>query len=200
VIHNSKMVTIDQIKKLRQETGVSIIECKKALGEAQGDINLAKKVLRKWGRNFAEKKLKRETKEGLIESYIHQNKKIGVMLELGCESDFVVRSKEFQKLAHELCLQIAAMNPKFCKEEDVPDEFLIGERKIYREQFKESGKSQKEISQIIEGKIKKYKEEIALLSQPWIKDETKTVKDLIDEYIARIGENIMVKRFVRYEI
>ena len=194
------MISIAQIKKLRQETGVSIIECKKALEKTRGDINLAKEILRKWGKNFAEKKLKRTAKEGLIESYIHSDKKIGVMLELGCESDFVARSEEFQKLAHELCLQIAAMNPLFVKEEDVPDEFLISERKIYQEQFRSSGKPQRIIDQIVEGKIKKYKEEISLLSQSWIKDETKTVKDLIDEYIARIGENIMVKKFVRYEI
>ena len=194
------MVTIDQIRKLRQETSVSIIECKKALEEAQGDINLAKEILRKWGRDFAGKKLKRETKEGLIETYIHPNKKIGVMLELGCESDFVARSEEFQKLAHELCLQIAAMNPLFLDLKDVPEEFLEGERKIYREQFSDTGKPRKIIEEIVEGKIKKYKEEISLLSQPWIKDETKTVKDLIDGYIARMGENVVVKRFVRYEI
>jgi len=194
------MVSIAQIKKLRQETGVSVIECKKALEKTQGDINLAKEILRKWGKNFAEKKLKRTTEEGLIETYIHPNKKIGAILKLGCESDFVARSEEFQKLAHELCLQIAAMNPLFIKEEDVPDKLLIGERKIYQEQLRGSGKPQKEILQIVEGKIKKYKEEISLLSQFWIKDETKTVKDLVDGYITKIGENIVVKKFVRYEI
>lgn len=148
------MVSIDQIKRLRSETGVSITECKKALEEAQGNINLAKEILKKWGKKFAEKKLRRETKEGLIATYLHPNKKIGVLLELGCESDFVTKSGEFQKLAHELCLQIAAMNP--------------GEN--------------------------------SLLSQPWIKDETKTIKDLIADYVAKLGENIVVKRFVRYEI
>ncbi len=194
------MVTVDQIRKLRQETSVSIIECKKALEEAQGDINLAKEILRKWGRDFAGKKLKRETSEGLIETYIHPNKRVGAILELGCESDFVARSEEFQKLAHELCLQIAAMNPLFLDPKDVPEEFLEGERKIYKEQFSDTGKPKKIIEEIVEGKIKKYKEEISLLSQPWIKDETKTVKDLIDGYIARIGENVVVKKFVRYEI
>lgn len=148
------MVIINQIKKLRQETQVSIAECKKALEEAKGDINLAKEILRKWGRDFAKKQAERKVKEGLIASYIHSNRKIGVLLELNCESDFVARSKEFQELAHELCLQIAAINPK----------------------------------------------EFPLLEQSWIKDEQKKVKDLIGDYISKLGENIVVKRFERYEI
>jgi len=138
--------------------------------------------------------------QGVIEAYIHSNKKIGVLVDLRCETDFVARTEEFKKLAHELCLQIAAMKPLFLKEEDIPEEFLAGERKIYQEQFQRSGKPKKIITEIIEGKLKKYKEEISLLSQSWIKDETKTVKDLLDEYIAKLGENIVVKRFVRYEI
>jgi len=194
------MVSIDQIKKLRRVTGASIIECKKALREAGCDIELAKKVLRKWGRDFAGKKTERETKEGIIESYIHPNKKIGVLIELHCESDFVANCEDFKKLAHEICLQIAAMNPLFLKEGDVPDEFLAGERKIYREQLKEAGKPKKIIDEIVEGKLKKYKEEISLLSQSWIRDETKKIQELINEYIARLGENIIIKRFIRYQI
>lgn len=148
------MIAIEKIKKLRQETGISIAECKKALEEAKGDLDLAKEILRNWGKKLVEQKRERKTKEGTIEVYIHPNKKIGAMVELACETDFVAKSKEFQKLAHELCLQIAAMNPK----------------------------------------------RNSLLPQPWIKDETKTIGDLIGEYIAKIGENIEVKRFVRYEI
>ncbi len=148
------MANLEKLKQLREETGISMMECKKALEEAQGDIEEAKEILRKKGKEFAEKKVKRETKQGIIESYIHPNKKIGAMIELHCESDFVARSEDFKNLAHELCLQIAAMNP----------------------------------------------EKISLMSQPWIRDETKTVKDLINEYIAKLGENIMVKRFIRYEI
>jgi elongation factor Ts len=148
------MISIDQIKQLREETGISITECKKALKEAKGDIVRAKEILRKWGKNFAGKKTEKEAGEGIIESYIHPNKKIGAIVELHCESDFVARSEDFQKLAHELCLQIAAMNPK----------------------------------------------KTSLMRQPWIRDETKTIKDLIDEYIAKIGENIVIKRFVRYEL
>jgi len=194
------MVTINQIKQLRQETGVSIIECKKALVEAKGNLKKAKEVLRKLGREFAEKKADREGKTGIIESYIHQNKKIGVLLDIRCESDFVAKSADFQNLAHEICLQIAAMKPLFLKTEDISEEFLIGEKKIYQEQFRDSGKPQKIVNEIIEGKLKKYKEEISLLSQPWIKDETKTIEDLITEFIGKLGENIEVKKFVRYEI
>ena len=148
------MVTVDQIKKLREETGVSISECKKALEGAKGDIKKAKEILKKLGRGFAKIKKEREVKSGLIESYIHSGKKIGAMVELHCESDFVAHSEDFQKLAHELCLQIAAIDP----------------------------------------------ENIPLLEQLWIRDETKTIKDLIDEYISKFGENIILKRFARFEI
>jgi elongation factor Ts len=147
------MISLNQIKKLRQETSVSISECKKALEEANGDIKKAKEILKKWGREVAQKKTERVTNQGIIESYIHPNKKIGVILELNCETDFVAKSPDFQNLAHELCLQIAAMG-------DSPP----------------------------------------LLEQPWIKDETKKVQDLINEYIAKIGENIVIKRFTRYEL
>jgi len=147
---------IDKIKQLRAETGVSISECKKALEASEGDFEKAKEVLRKWGKEFAKKKAQRETTQGIIESYIHPNKRIGVLLELDCETDFVAQSPDFKKLAHELCLQIAGTATA--------------------------------------------DEEIPLLKQPWVKDETKTVKDLIDEYIAKLGENIIVKRFVRYQI
>lgn len=122
------------------------------------------------------------------------------MIEIRCETDFVARTEEFRKLAHELCLQVAAMNPLFLKPEEVPEDFLAGERKIYEEQLLGSGKPKKVTQEIVEGKLKKYKEEISLLSQAWIRDETKTIKDIIDEYIAKLGENIIVKRFVRYEI
>jgi len=148
------MITVDQIKRLREETGVSISECKKALQEAKGDVKKAKEILKKLGRGFAKIKKKKEVKAGLIESYIHSGKKIGAMVELHCESDFVAHSEDFQKLAHELCLQIAAIDP----------------------------------------------ENIPLLEQLWIRDETKRIRDLIDEYIAKFGENIVLKRFTRYEL
>lgn len=148
------MISIEQIKQLRGETGVSISECKRALEEANGDSEKAKKVLRMRGQSLAKKKKEREVKQGIIESYIHTGEKIGVLIDIRCESDFVARSEDFKKLAHELCLQIAAISP----------------------------------------------EETPLFSQPWIKDEAKTIKDLIDEHIAKLGENIVIKRFARYEI
>jgi len=148
------MISIDQIKQLRQETGVSISECKKALEETKGDNEKAKEILRKWGKELAGKKAERDVSLGIVESYIHPNKKVGAMIELRCETDFVAKSEDFKKLAHELCLQIAAMNP----------------------------------------------EEDSLMSQPWIKDETKTIKEVIEEYIAKLGENIVVKKFIRFDI
>ena len=194
------MVSFDQIKQLRQETGVSITECKKALEEAKGDNEKAKEILRTWGKSLAGKRSDRETNEGIVDSYIHPTKKIGVLLELSCESDFVARSDDFKNLSHELCLQIAAANPLFVKEEEIPEELLKKEKRIYLEQMKDSGKPKQIIEKIMDGKLKKYKEEISLLSQPWIKDNGRIVKDLLDTYISKIGENITVKRFVRFEI
>lgn len=194
------MADIDLLKQLRQETGVSFAECKKALEEAKGDLGRAKEILREQGQKIAQMRTARETQQGIIETYIHPNKKVGVLLDLRCESDFVARSPEFQQLAHEISLQIAAMNPLYVKADDIPEELLAGERKIYEEQLAGSGKPRKIIEQVIEGKLKKYKEEISLLSQPWIRDETKTVQDLLNDAIAKIGENIAVKRFARYEI
>lgn len=194
------MASLDDIKKLREETGVSISECKKALEQSQGDFNKAKEILRKWGKDLAQKKTSRTSEQGIVESYIHPNKKIGVLLDIRCESDFVARSSDFQDLAHEICMQIAAMGPLFLKDEDIPEEFIDGEKKIYKEQFKDSGKPEKLVEQIIEGKLKKYKEGVSLLSQIWIKDDSKNIKDLIEGYVAKIGENILIKRFSRYEI
>jgi len=194
------MVNIDQIKQLRDETGASPVEIKKALNESKGDTERAKEFLKIWGKAVSGKKASRETKSGLIESYVHPNAKTGVLLDIRCETDFVAKNPEFKNLAHEICLQIAAMRPLFIKEEDIPEEFLDGETKIYKEQVKDSGKPEKIIAQIVEGKLKKYKDEICLLSQPWIKDDTKTIKNLIEEAVAKIGEKIEIKKFARYEI
>jgi elongation factor Ts len=194
------MISIDQIKQLRQETGVSISECKKALEEGKGDFEKAKEILRKLGRELAGKKADRTTKEGIIVSYIHPNKKVGVLLEIRCESDFVGKSEDFQKLGHEICLQIAAMKPIFVSEEDIPADFIAKEKKIYQEQMKDLNKPKKILDGIIEGKLEKYKKDVCLFSQPWIKDETKNIRDLIEPYVAKVGENIIVKKFERYEI
>ncbi|PJA84466.1 MAG: elongation factor Ts [Candidatus Nealsonbacteria bacterium CG_4_9_14_3_um_filter_35_11] len=194
------MVTIDQIKQLREETNVSVTECKKVLQEAKGNIEEAKKILKGKSQSFAQKKVGREAKAGIIDSYVHSGKKIGVLLEIHCESDFVARSREFQKLSHELCLQITAMTPLFLEEEDIPEEFLNREKFFFETQARNLGKSQKIINKIVKGKLEKYKKETSLLSQTWIRDETKTIEDLINEYIAKLGENIFVKKFTRYEL
>src|SRR3989344_8336597 len=185
-----KMVTIEQIKQLREETGVSPTEIKKALEQSDGNIEKAKELLRVWGKSLADKKVSRETKQGTIETYIHPNLKTGVLLDLRCESDFVAKSPEFKNLAHEICLQIAALKPLFVSEDSIPEEFLDGETKIYKEQLKDSGKPEEIVSQILEGKLKKYKESVSLLSQPWVKDDSKTIKNLIEETVSKIGENI----------
>ncbi|KKQ68268.1 MAG: elongation factor Ts [Candidatus Nealsonbacteria bacterium RIFCSPHIGHO2_01_FULL_38_55] len=194
------MVSIDQIKQLREETGVSIAECKKALEETKGDLDKAKDVLRKRGIEIAEKKSERGTKAGIVVSYIHPNNRIGVLIELRCETDFVAKSNDFQILAHELCLQVASMNPLFVDEKDISENILNGEKKIYQEQAKNSGKPEKIIEQIVVGKLKKYKEEVCLIHQIWVKDGAKTIKQMVDEYIAKIRENIVVKRFARFEV
>ena len=194
------MIFIDQIKQLREETGVSPTEIKKALEETKGDVEKAKELLRIRGKAILNKKSSRETKLGLIETYLHPNAKTGVLLDIRCESDFVAKLPDFKNLAHEICLQIAAMKPLYIKDEDIPDEVVDGEVKIYKEQVKDSGKPENIVNQIVEGKLKKYKEEISLLSQTWIKDDSKTIKNLIEDTVAKVGENIEVKRFARYEI
>ncbi|KXB08841.1 elongation factor Ts [candidate division MSBL1 archaeon SCGC-AAA382N08] len=190
----------DKVKQLRQETDISIQKCKQSLQEADGDLEQAKEILKKKGQEIADKKSERETKEGIIESYIHSDRKVGAMVKLSCETDFVARSDEFQKLAHELCLQIAAEQPKFLNPEDIPEDFLDGERKIYREQVKDSGKPEEIKQEIVEGKLNKYKNQISLMTQTWIRDDTKTIEELINQYIAKLGENIELEDFTRFEI
>jgi elongation factor Ts len=194
------MVTIDQIKQLRDETGVSPTEIKKALEEAKGDTEKAKELLRIWGKKVLNKKTDRETKSGLIETYLHPNAKAGVLLDIRCETDFVAKSADFKNLAHEICLQVVAMKPLYVSENDIPEEFLDGEIKIYTEQLKDSGKPENIAKQILEGKLNKYKQEISLLSQLWIKDDSKTIKNIIEDTVGKVGENIEVKRFARFEI
>ncbi len=194
------MDNIEKVKKLREETGISLMECKKACEEAGGDIESAKEVLRKKGQAMAAKKSERQTGEGIVDSYIHQNNKVGVLLDIRCESDFVARSDDFRNLSKEICLQIAAMNPIFVNEDEIPTEVLEKEKEIGTEQFKDSGKPADVIKKIVEGKIKSYIKETCLLSQSWIKDDSKTIADLINEKIAKTGENIGVSRFTRYEL
>jgi elongation factor Ts len=192
-------VEVELIKKLREETGISLSDCKKALEESQGDIEKAKEYLRKRGESVALKKGDREVGAGIIDCYIHPNKRVGVMIELACETDFVALGEDFNNLAHEIGLQIASMKPLFVKEEEIPEDILNKEKAIYEEQAKELNKPKEITEGIIKGKLEKFKKENCLINQLWIKDDSKTIQNLINEYIAKTGENILVKRFVRYE-
>lgn len=192
------MADIDQLKQLREETSAPVSECLKALDQSGGDMEKAKEILKKWGKVLAEKKVEREAKEGIVDSYLHPNRKVGVLLEIRCESDFVAKSDDFKSLSHEICLQIAAANPLYVRETDIPGDFIEKEKKLYQEQMAESGKEEKIIEQIVEGKWKKYQEEICLMEQPWIKDDTKRIKDLLAESIAKLGENIVIRGFSRF--
>ncbi|RUM48357.1 MAG: elongation factor Ts [Hydrogenothermus sp.] len=188
------------VKKLREMTGAGMLDCKKALEETNGNLEEAVELLRKKGIAKAAKKAGRETKEGLIHSYIHAGGRVGVLLELNCETDFVARNETFKELANELALQIAAMKPKWVKREDVPEEIVAKEGEIAREAAIAEGKPEHIAEKIAEGKVNKFFQENCLLEQKYIKDESKTVEELIKEYIAKIGENIQVGRFCRFEI
>jgi len=195
------MINAIDVQKLRQKTGSSMMECKKALTEANGDEGKAIEILKKKGEKVAESKiLSRETKSGLIDAYVHGNAKVGVLLELDCETDFVARNEEFKELSHLLCLQIAAMAPKYVSVDQMPQEMIEEDRRIFREQFASTNKPAQMIEQIVEGKIKKQNEEVCLLTQPFIKDQDKRVADVINQAIAKLGEKITVKHFVRYAI
>ena len=193
------MVKIEEIKQLRSETGVSISDCKKALEEANGNVEKAKEVLRKLGNKIVKKRASRDAACGVVHSYIHPNSKIGVLLEIYCETDFVARSEPFQTFLKEVSLHIAATNPLLVSEEEITPEFLSKEREIYTAQMANQKKPAEIIEKIVEGKIEKYKKEVVLLSQKWVKDSSKTIKGLLDEIIAKTGENIKIKRFTRYE-
>ncbi len=194
------MSNIEEVKKLRQETGVSVMECKKALEKSGGDIDKAKKVLREKGEEVAGKRSGRSAEEGIINTYVHPNRKIGVILDIRSESDFVAKSDDFQELAHEVCLQIAALNPRYAAEEEIPEEVIEEEKEIALKQFEGSNKPKEVIEKIIEGKIKKFKKENVLIYQSWVKNDEKTIEDLINEKVAKLGEKIVINRFERFEI
>ncbi|TGN02349.1 translation elongation factor Ts [Leptospira dzoumogneensis] len=192
--------TTDLIKELRDRTGAGLMDCKKALVENNNDLDKSADWLREKGIAKASKKAGRVTKEGRNISYIHGDGKIGVLLELNSETDFVARNEAFEALGKEICLQIAAMAPLYVSEEQVPAEDIERETKVLEAQLKEEGKKPEQIEKIIPGKIKKYYSEVCLLNQAFIKDNTKTVDDLVKEAIAKFGENIVVARFARFQV
>lgn len=194
------MVKSQDVKQLRAQTGAPMMECKKALLEAKGNFEKAKKILKKRGAQIFAKKSAREACEGVIEAYVHANSKIGVLVEVNCETDFVAKSSEFKAMAHEIAMQVAASSPKYISPNDVPEEELANEREVVREIFKKEKKPVRVLDKIIAGKIEKFKEEISLLKQPLVRNQEKTVEELIQEKTAKFGEKIVVKRFVRYEM
>lgn len=188
------------IQQLRAQTGAGIMDVKKALEEASGDVEKAKDILRKRGAAIAAKKGSREAKEGLVVSYIHAGGKVGVLLKLYCETDFVALTEEFQQLARDIAMHIAATDPEYLSQRDIPHEVMDKEKEIYKEQFKDSGKSDDVTNKIIEGKLNKFVGEVSLLQQAFVKDQDKSIAKLIEEHIAKLGENIQVGEFVRYEL
>ncbi len=189
------------VMQLREQTGAGIVECKNALDEAGGDILKAIEVLRKKGEiKAAKKSAERTAKEGLIHAYVHANGKVGAMVEISCETDFVARTEEFQALVHDIAMQVAATNPLYVKPEDVPEEVVAKEKEMYLEEVQGQEKPPAVIEKILEGKLEKYFEDICLTKQPFVKDEDTTIEELVNQKIAKIGEKIEIKRFVRFQI
>jgi elongation factor Ts len=191
-------ITAQQVKELRDLTGAAMMACKKALTEANGDLEKARTILREKGLIKALSKASRETAEGIVVSYIHGNGRIGVLVQLACETDFVARNPEFQELARELAMQVAAMSPLVVRPEDLPESTVQAEREIYRQQCADKPANVQE--RIIDGKLATFYAEACLLKQPYVRDDTKTVEELIKEKIAKLGENIEVKKIVRLEV
>jgi elongation factor Ts len=189
-----------QVKELRDRTGAGFTACREALIEAAGDLEKAIDVLRKKGQAAAQKKAQRETSEGLVGCYIHAGGKIGVLAEVNCESDFVARTEDFQRLCHDVAMHIAALDPRFLRREEVTKEILDRERAIYSEQAKATGKPEAVIEKIVNGKMEKFYEENCLYEQHFIRDEAVTVKELVDQAIAKLGENITIRRFSRFKV
>jgi len=192
-------ITADMVKQLRERTGAGMMDCKKALQEAQGDMEKAIEVLREKGLAAAAKKAGRIAAEGIVEAYIHGNGRIGVLVEVNCETDFVARNEVFREFVKDIAMQIAATNPLYISREDVPQEFIEKEREILRVAALNEGKPEKIVDKVVEGRLDKYLKEICLLDQPFIKNPDITIKDLLTEKIANIGEKIAIRRFVRFE-
>jgi elongation factor Ts len=193
-------ITASLVKQLRERTGAGMMECKKALEEAKGDLAEAETVLRKRGIASASKKGTRATRQGVIGNYIHPGAQLGVIVEVNCESDFVARTEDFQDLVKDIAMQVAAADPQFIRKEDVTQDVLDREREIARDRARNEGKPEKILDKIVEGRLGKFYEEICLLEQPFIKDNTMTVQQLIATRIAKLGENITVARFTRYKV
>jgi elongation factor Ts len=193
-------ITAAIVKQLRERTGAGMMECKSALTEAKGDLSEAEVVLRKRGIASASKKASRATKQGLIGTYIHAGGQLGVMLEVNCESDFVARTDDFKELVHDVAMHVAAADPRYLRKEDVPADVIEKEKEIARERALKEGKPEKVLDRIVEGRIAKFYEEVCLLDQPFVKEATTTIEQLVKTKIAKLGENIAIARFVRFKV
>lgn len=192
--------TTEQIKKLRELTGAGVLDAKRTLEQYNGDFDKALAVLKEKGLKAAEKKAERVARQGLVEAYIHAGGKIGVLVEVNCETDFVAATNEFKQLAHDIALQIAATKPRYVSVNDIPTEELEAQKKIYADAARAEGKPAELIERIVQGKLDAALNEAVLLRQPFIRDESLTVHDLVQSVIAKVGENIVVRRFVRFEL
>ena len=190
---------MEKIKQLREKTGAGVMDAKKALEESGGDMKKAEEIIAAKGIVKAEKKADREVKSGLVYGYTHQGR-VGVLVEVSCETDFVAKNPLFKELAHDLALQVAAMSPIYVSPDNIPEEIINKEKEAHQSELKDSNKPEKIINQIIEGKLQKWYQEICLIRQPFIKNPDQMIDDILKEYIAKIGENIKINRFVRFEI
>jgi elongation factor Ts len=193
-------ITADMVKQLREKTGAGIMDCKRALGESNGDIPEAEMNLRKRGIDVAQKKAGREANEGIVGTYVHPGSKLGVIVEVNCESDFVARTDDFQGLVHDIAMHIAATDPRFISKEDVDQEALDKEREVQRARALADGKPEQIVDKIVEGRMKKYYEEVCLLEQPFVKDNAATVGEMITQKVSKLGENIVVSRMARFKV
>ncbi|MCY4588304.1 MAG: translation elongation factor Ts [Bryobacterales bacterium] len=193
-------ITAKMVKQLRDKTGAGIMDCKRALAKADGDIDQAELNLRKRGIDVARKKAGRKAQEGLIGAYVHPGSKLGVIVEVNCESDFVARTDDFQQLVHDIAMHVAATDPRFIRKEDVDNEVLEKEREVQRARALDAGKPEKIVDKIVEGRMKKFYEEVCLLEQPFVKDNASTVGELITQMVSKLGENILVSRMARFKV
>ena len=193
-------ISIELVKDLRQRTGAGVIDCKTALQETKGDVDAAIDYLRKKGLATAAKKAGRIATDGLVSSYIHAGGKMGVLVEINCETDFVAKTEDFQAFVKNIAMHIAATNPQYIRREEIPTEVLEKEKEIYRTQALESGKPAKVIDKIVEGKMERFYSEVCLLEQTYFKDSDLTVKEVLDAMIAKVGENISIRRFARFQL
>ena len=191
-------ISVDMIKKLRDKTNAPMMDCKKAITEANGDLKTAMEILKKRGQIVALKKAGRSAKEGAVESYIHSNNKIGVLIEVNCETDFVARNEDFRKFAKDVCMQIAASSPAYVSREEVPKSIIDREKDILSEQVKD--KPENVVEKIVTGKLEKFYSEVCLLDQLFIKDDKLTIKECLSTLIGKIGENIIIRRFIRFQV